>query len=171
MNKINIRYLISYIILYVLLQLPILYKFSLGENTIAFIYLGFILFFPLRVRPVPRLLTAFFTGLLIDIFTNTPGLHAGICVFIMFIREYYFLAVIGEQEEDPNLSVYTLGFRGMVIFLLPLIFIHLLLLFLIDQGSFSGFTSVLVKAFFSTLFTFVCIVFLNFAIARKSDRI
>lgn len=171
MSKINLRYLILYFILYVLLQLPILYKFSIGENTIAFIYIGFILFFPYGIRPVTKLLTGFFTGLLIDIFTNTPGLHAGISVFIFFIRDYYLFAVMGEQDENPNLSVYTLGLRGLIIFILPLTFLHLLLLFLIDHGTFSGFSVVLVKTLSSTALTFVSIVILNFAITRRRERI
>jgi hypothetical protein len=117
------------------------------------------------------MIIGFFVGLLVDIFTNTPGLHAGISVFIMFIREYYFLTVMDEPEDDPNITLYSLGIRGILVYLFPLIFIHLLLLFSIDSGSFSGFGSVIISTFLSSLFSLGCIVILNFAIARKKQRI
>lgn len=171
MTRINIRYVIFYFLVYVILQLPILYKYSLGANMIGFIYLGFLLFLPHGLQPVTKLLIGFFTGLLIDIFTNTPGLHAGISVFTLFIRDIYLQFLLGDLDGNPNLSIYSLKFKGLIGYLLPFVFIHLLILFIIDNGGFSGFFILLWKAILSSIFTFLSIVILNFAIVRKSARV
>jgi len=171
MNKYNYRLLFGYVIVYIFIQIPLLYKLNLNPDTIAFFYIGFLLFLPVGFRPAVKLLIGFFIGLLIDIFTNTPGLHAGISVFILFIRDQVINITLGDLDENPNLSIYTIGFKGIVLYLLPLVFLHIILLFSIEQGTVLSFFAVIKKSILSSLFTFVCIILLNSIVARRPSRI
>jgi hypothetical protein len=171
MNKLNYRLVVGYFILYVAIQIPLLYKFNLGPNTLAFFYTGFLLFLPLGIRPLFRLLIGFGVGLFIDIFTNTPGLHAGISVLILFIRDQYYGFTVGDSDEDPNLSIFHLGLKGVLLYLIPLIFAHLFFIFLIEHGKWEGFGLVLKRTLFSTIFTVLTVIVLNFVVAKKPERL
>ncbi len=170
MSRVNYRFVIYYFLMYVVLQLPLLYKLILFEDAFGFFYIGFLLFLPIGINPFVRMIIGFLTGLLIDIFSNTPGLHASACTLIMFIRDYWFLIVHGDPEDDPNISIYRLGFSGSIYYLLPLVFIHLIWIFTIEHGKWQYFLGVLNTTFWSTLFTFLCIAIFNFAFIQKPAR-
>ncbi|MGZ3880087.1 MAG: rod shape-determining protein MreD, partial [Flavisolibacter sp.] len=60
---------------YVLDKLPPLHRF-----VIPILYYLFILWLPFSLNRLSLLLIGFVTGLLVDYFTQTPGLHAAACV-------------------------------------------------------------------------------------------
>ncbi len=171
MVRINYQQLVLYFLVYVVLQLPLLYKFVLFDSAFGFFYLGFLLLLPFGINPFIRLTSGFFVGLLIDIFSNTPGLHAAAGTILMFIRDYWLLVVKEDLEDDPNLSVFRFGMRGTFLYLFPLIFLHLLFIFGIEHGKFLGFGLVLKRVFLSSLFTFICVVIFNFIMAGRKKRV
>ncbi|MDH5608733.1 MAG: hypothetical protein OEY56_04585 [Cyclobacteriaceae bacterium] len=170
MSRINYRIIIGYFLVFVLAQLPLLYKYVLFESVIGFFYIGFLLFLPFGLRPFLKLSIGFFIGLLIDMFTNTPGMHAAASTLLMFVRDFWLVTSTGEPDDSSEISVYTLGLKGLVAYVLPLVFIHHLVLFSIEHGSMHAFFPIIGESILSAFFTFFTLVVVNFLMASKPRR-
>ena len=102
---------------------------------------------------------AFITGLTIDIFYDSVGIHAAALVFIAYVRPYWINVLTPQGGYDLGANP-TLGQMGLFWFLsyaFPLIFVHHFAIFYIE-GGFSQFFFTLVKVFSSTLFTLLVLV-------------
>lgn len=162
---------ILYFLLYVLLQLPVLHRFVLFDSAFAFFYVGFLLVLPLGQSTLTSLFIAFGTGLLVDVFSNTPGIHASACLIMMVLRKFWLTIVVGTPEEESRVSIFVFGLRSMLVFALPLIFLHHLVVFLVEHGSFSPFGLILKRIVFSTLLTGLIFLASNFLLSPKTRRI
>ncbi|MFY0600354.1 MAG: hypothetical protein JXR03_11845 [Cyclobacteriaceae bacterium] len=158
MIRINYSRQITYLVAFLLVQLPLLYKFIVFDVAFGFFYVGFVLFLPLGVNRNITMIIALLSGLLIDVFSSTPGIHASACIFIALIKDYWYVASIGEYEDDINLSWIQLKIWGSIKFLLPLIFAHHLIIFVVENGGFSDFFTLVKKIIMSSLYTFVTIL-------------
>jgi hypothetical protein len=171
MNRISWKLLIFYFVGYVLLQVPLLHKFILFDVAFSFFYLGFLLFFPLGQNPILRLMAGFLTGLFIDLFSNTPGLHASVCTFIMLFRDTWLRFILEYEEGALDMNIYILKMRGVWLYVLPLIFIHHLMIFWINYGSWMGLFLTFDRILASTIFSFLSILLINLVISKKPSRI
>ena len=171
MNRINWKLLIFYFVGYVILQIPLLHKFILFDVAFSFFYLGFLLFFPLGQNPILRLMAGFLTGLFIDLFSNTPGLHAGVCTFIMLFRDTWLRFILEYEEGALDMNIFILKMRGVWLYVLPFIFIHHLMIFWINYGSWVGLFLTFDRILASTIFSFLSILLINLAISKKPSRV
>lgn len=158
-------------VVYVLFQLPVLHRFVLFDTAFAFFYVSFLLVLPIGLNRVTTLLVGFGTGLLIDIFSNTPGIHASACLVLAVFQKPWLIMVVGTPEEDARVSIFNFGLRSMIIYALPLIFIHHLQVFFIEHGSFSDFSLLLNRSVSSALLTIVLFLSSNFLLSPKTKRI
>ena len=168
MNRISIREQVLNFISLLLIQLPLLYRITLFDRAFGFFYIGFLLLLPFRLSQPYLLVIGFFSGLLVDVFSNTPGIHASSCVFIMFIRNSWLRIVQDDTEKLSNINHITLKKTELCIYLIPLILVHHLIIFIIENGGLYLFGMLLSKIFFSTLFSFVIIFVLNLLMIQKS---
>lgn len=162
---------VIYFLVYVLLQLPVLHRFVLFDSAFAFFYVSFILVLPLGLDRLSILFLAFGTGLLVDVFSNTPGIHASSCLLMAVLQKPWLTMVVGAPEEDARVSIHTFGLRSMVIYAVPLILIHHFQVFLIEHGSFSAFGLLLKRTVLSTLLTGVLFLSSNFLLSSKARRL
>ena len=171
MNRVSWKLLTFYFVGYVILQIPLLYKFVLFNVAFSFFYLGFLVFFPLGQNPILRLIVGFLTGLYIDFFSNTPGLHASVCTFIMLFRDTWLRAILEHQKGVLDINIYILKMRGVWLYVLPLIFIHHLMIFWINYGSWMGLFMTFDQILASTIFSLLSILLINLVISKKPIRI
>jgi hypothetical protein len=107
--------------------------------------------------------------LTVDIFTNTPGVHASACLLIGFLRPVV-LQLISSRETLESVSaprVENMGlnwFAGYVTFLVVL---HHLFLFFIEAFTFESFYITLIRVILSSALSVVLIVLSQFIIFRK----
>ena len=66
---------------YVLNKIPHLHQFIVPD-----LYYLFILWLPFSVSRIGLLIIGFLTGMALDFFTMTPGLHAAACILIAYCR-------------------------------------------------------------------------------------
>jgi len=92
----------------VLLQVLVLNNINLGGYIHPSVYILFILLLPVRMNKNLVLFIAFFTGLSIDYFGNTLGLHAGASVLLAFARpgvlNLFFKPIDFGKSDEPNLK-------------------------------------------------------------------
>ena len=78
-------------------QIFVLNNIALFDFATPYLYLFFIIALPLKIPNWALLSVAFLSGLTIDVFTSTPGMHASACVTVAFIRPF-LLELISPRE-------------------------------------------------------------------------
>lgn len=59
------------------------------------------------------MLWAFFLGLGVDVFSNTPGIHAAALTLLAFLRPYLLrMGVLREDNEEFTPGIFTMGLWG-----------------------------------------------------------
>lgn len=161
---------IRFIVL-VLLQVLIVQNIRLGSYIILFPYILFILLLPFETPKLIVLLCAFLTGLTIDMFYDTAGMHAAACTLIGFSR-YYVLKLLSPREGyEPGQtpSIDSMGSVWFITYALLIIFIHHLFFFYLEIFRFNEFFRTLLRVFLSTIGTF-CFVYVVQFLFYKTDR-
>ena len=82
---------------YVLNKIPHLHRFIT-----PYLYYLFILWLPFSVSRFGLLFIGFVTGLILDYFMMTPGLHAAACVLIAYIRPFIINVLTPRDINEFN---------------------------------------------------------------------
>ena len=139
----------------VLLQVLVLNNMNLGGYIHPTIYVLFILLLPVRMNKNLVMLLAFLTGLTIDYFGNTLGLHAGASVLLAFARpgvlKLFFKPIDFSKNDDANLK--KIGIGGFVRYTFVLVFIHHSALFLFETLDFSRLHFTIIQILLSSVVT------------------
>lgn len=166
-----IRYVISFFIL-LLIQVTVLNNIHLGGYINPFVYVMFILMLPVRI-PGPLLLgLAFILGLIIDMFSNTVGMHAAACVFMAFTRPTVlnFIAPRDGYETESAPSVKEFGFYWYAIYACILVFLHHLMLFFIEVFRISEFFPTMFRVILSTIFTVAMVMLVQYLTDKPKQK-
>ena len=171
MNKIFLQ-IIRFVVL-VLFQVLVINHIRLGGYVHPYIYLIFIMLLPFNTPKWQLLVLGFFLGIIIDVFTGTPGLHAGATTLMAFCRPSIINLISGNQKFD-NIQEPNLGqLDGMWFFryVLCLVFIHHFALFFLESFSFRLIGQVLLRILLSvpvSVFLIMMILFI-FKTERKRE--
>ena len=171
MNKIFLQ-IIRFVVL-VLFQVLVINHIRLGGYVHPYIYLIFIMLLPFNTPKWQLLVLGFFLGIIIDVFTGTPGLHAGATTLMAFCRPSIISLISGNQKFD-NIQEPNLGqLDGMWFFryVLCLVFIHHFALFFLESFSFMLIGQVLLRILLSvpvSVFLIMMILFI-FKTERKRE--
>lgn len=170
MNNQHIPGLIISFVLYLLLQVTVVRNMVLFDVAFCYVYVAFLLLLPFEINPVHLMIIGFISGLLIDIFYDTLGLHAAGCVLIAFLRPYWTKTVRprGGYEVGMKPTIKVMGLIWFLTFSLPLIFLHHSVLFFVEAGGLHLFGFTIVKVISSTILTFLVIVILQYLFYRSS---
>lgn len=104
------------------------------------------------------LLWNFGLGLLMDIFTNTPGLAAGCMTLIGFIQPYLLESLVPRDSvENLKVSAVTLGMGKFTTLCVILVAIYCLLFFALEAFTFFNWQLWLLRAGSSALITLVLV--------------
>lgn len=168
MNNLFAKNIVRFILL-ILLQVFVLNKMNLGGYVNPGAYLLFILLLPATASRSLVLLLGFLTGITMDIFSNTLGLHAAATVLAAFARpgviSLFFSNVEFNADDEPGLAV--VGAGGFFRYALVLVLIHHSALFLLEKFSFVNFTDTLYRIALSTLVTLLVMMILVFLFSRR----
>jgi hypothetical protein len=151
-----------YFLLFAALQIFLFFNMALFGYAFCYIYIGFLLILPIETPKLLLMLIGMSTGLIIDIFYDTLGIHTAACILVAFIRPHIIniLTPRGGYDTGSEVSLSSLGFQWVITYASLLIFAHHILLFFLESWGFHIFFFTLFKAICSTLFTLT--VFLLF---------
>ncbi|HNW98931.1 MAG TPA: rod shape-determining protein MreD [Bacteroidales bacterium] len=152
----------------VLFQVIILNSINLGGYINPYFYVLFILMLPFETPKWLLLISSFFLGFSIDIFSDTPGLHSAACVFMAYMRPYILGVVTSKQEYELGIqpNIRDLGFRWFFSYSLILVSIHHLILFYLEVFSFQEFFQTLLRTFLSIAFTVFLLILSQYILYR-----
>lgn len=143
------------IILLMLLQLLLFNNIQFSGYINPYVYIMIILLLPSAIPSWLLLIISFLTGLIIDLFMGSPGMHASATLLAGFSRPY-ILALIAPRdgyESGKELSMLAYGFRWFVVYASIIVLIHHTALFYLEVFRFSGFFRTLLRVILSSAFT------------------
>ncbi|MFZ4753435.1 MAG: hypothetical protein ACOYLG_08840 [Chitinophagaceae bacterium] len=120
-----------------------------------------LLLLPVNIPHWLLMLFGFITGLVIDMFCNTPGMHAAACVLLCFIRPY-LLALFFQQSikelgsTTPNL--FKMGFNSFILYVSMAILVHHFSYYLLQIWSLKNILIILFKTILSGVLSLLLIV-------------
>lgn len=158
-----IRYWTIYVFQFVFLILfqgLILNNIEINGYINPYIYILLIIGLPYNLPKHIVLTIAFFTGLLVDLFTNTIGVHASASVFIGFLRPYIFKLIEPREgyEDNKRPSVINMGWKWFLSYCAIAVLIHHLFLFYVEAFSFKNFFLTFSRVILSAFFSIICII-------------
>lgn len=153
------KYIFQFIAL-VLLQVVILNGIQLNGYINPYLYIIFIITLPFELAGWVSLIVGFGLGLTIDMFSNTPGVHASATLFMAFMREIILPYIAPREGYEsgtiPNVKYY--GWMWFARYAAILVFTHHLFLFFIEAFSFNYSAHTLLKVIVSSTITFILIL-------------
>lgn len=166
--SIYLRNFIRFFIL-VLIQVLVLNNLHLawgGEGSILppytpFIYPLILLLLPLSTPTWLMMILGFFTGLTIDMFMNTGGIHAAVCVLVSVLRTGILTALLPKRlSEYPNLSpgIKNMGWMPFITYCAIVLLIHHFVFYLIEIWSVKNIFYILMKTLVSFITSLVFVM-------------
>lgn len=152
----------------VLLQVLILNHVHIAGYATPFLYIYLILKFESSVSRNALMLWAFFLGLTIDMFSDTPGMNAAACVLLAFLRPTLLRLFVPRDTVDALVpAIRTLGVSPFLKYLSFSVLLHHATLLTIEFFSLAHFGMLLLRILFSSVLTIACLMALE-SIYRKS---
>lgn len=166
----SIKYIIRFVLL-ILLQVWVLDNISLGGFIIPYAYVLFILLLPFDINKSLMLVLAFATGIVIDFFGNTMGLHAAALVLLAFARpgvlHFYFPRLETQAGDEPGIT--KIGLGGFMKYAFTLILIFQTALTFLEVFTFHHFFALLWQSLLGALATTFVVTLLELLFARRKS--
>ena len=159
--------LIMFVVLLVVQVLVLNHVWLLNVAT-PLLYVYFAITFPRNTEKGEVLGWCFLLGLLIDIFSNTPGLAAGTLTLIGMAQTYLVeLFVPRDSVENLEVSAATLGWGKFSMLSGILTLIYCLLFFILEAFNFFDWQLWILRAVFSTVLTLLLMLAIESVRSRK----
>jgi len=158
-----IRFGIMFILL-LLLQVVLFNNIQFSGYVNPYVYIMFILLLPVEIPSWLLLILSFLTGIIIDLFSGSPGMHSSATVLAGFVRPTILRMVAPrdgyEQRAEPSMLSY--GFRWFIIYASLVVIIHHFALFYLEVFRFADFFRTLLRVLLSSVFTVSFIVIIEY---------
>jgi len=160
MNSLYIANIVRFVLL-VMTQVLILKRIAFSFGDFAFIhfiiYPILLLLLPLNIPRPLMMFIGFVLGISVDVFYDSPGIHASACVFTAYIRPW-ILALLAPYEgystnESP--TIHNMGFPWFLSYASILLGLHLLFYFSVEAFSFVFIFEIVMNTIFSLIASLV----------------
>jgi rod shape-determining protein MreD len=151
-------------ILLILVQVLLFNNIQFSGYVNPYVYIMFILLLPIELPAWLLLILSFITGLVIDFFSGSLGMHTASSVLAGFVRPYV-LQILSprdgyEPESEPSMIIY--GFRWFLIYTLIIVLIHHTALFYLEVFRFTEFFRTLLRVLLSSMFSVTFILLIEY---------
>lgn len=158
-----IRFSILFVII-ILIQVLILNNIRFGGYINPYVYILFILLLPVEIPSWLLLMLSFLTGMLMDFFSGSPGMHSSATVLAGFARPWVLRVTAPrdgyEPNSDPSMSIY--GVRWFLFYSSLIVIIHHTALFYLEVFRFEAFFRTFLRVILSSLFTVTFVILLEY---------
>lgn len=154
----------------IFLQVLILNNVLFSNLFNPYLYIYFILLFPVDFRPSLGLIVGFFLGLSIDIFSQTLGMHAIATTFAAYCRPYVltYMAPRDGYEFSRNPGVRQMGWLWFSTYAGIIIALHHFVLFFVEMFRMSGLWQTLLKSLCSSILTLILVLIIQLIFLRSN---
>ncbi|MCW5912233.1 MAG: Rod shape-determining protein MreD [Cyclobacteriaceae bacterium] len=168
MNRLGIVQLVLFFV-YLLVQVLILRNLVLFNTAFCFLYIAFVLLLPIETNTLILMLAGFLMGFSVDIFYDSMGLHALATVLVAYLRNYWLSTITpqGGYESGSTATLAANGLQWFLVYSLPLVFLHHLVLFFVEASGFTLFWYTMLKIIASLIFTMSVMLLLQFLTPQR----
>lgn len=163
----NIIRLIVFILVQVFLlnKIPHLHRFI-----VPYLYFLFILWLPYTTPRLLLLGIGFITGLSLDYFKMTPGLHAAACVLMAYARPFVITILSPKDTTEfthKEPSPKGMGWSPYLVYAFILTLVHHTYLTLLEWMQFGSFVSFILKILATTAISMLLIIIVELLFPRR----
>ncbi len=157
-------------VLFLLAQVLVFNYLVLFQVAVPYIFLLFLLMLPLQLDQAAVYILAFGMGLMVDMMSDPSaiGLHTFSALFVMIFRRGW-ASVVGATNTRglAEIDLQQQSALFYALYLLPLIFLHQLAYFLLEDFTFQRFFYNLWKAILGTVYTFIISYLITFIFYKR----
>lgn len=147
----------------ILLQVFVLNKVSLHGYVTPYIYLLFVLLLPFTMPRWALMVCSVLFGLCLDMFMNTPGMHALACLAVAYSRPFIINILSpreGFETQRVTPSVISMGWTPFMTYATVMVLIHHVVYFILEVFDFQNVLLLLIRILLSTLLSlFLILIF------------
>ncbi|MGL2993168.1 rod shape-determining protein MreD [Flavobacterium sp. TSSA_36] len=129
-----------------------------------FPYILFIILYPVNGNKATLLVASFLLGLLLDMFSNSGGVHATSCLVLAYFRPWIFKFSFGLSYEYQTVRLNDVLTPERFSFLLIATITHHLVLFTLEAFEFSFIFDVLLRTILSSVFTLLLVIIIIYLV-------
>lgn len=157
------RYGLIFFVL-VLSQVLIFNNIQFSGYINPYIYVMFILLLPVEIPSWLLLFLSFALGVLIDMFSGSPGMHSSATLLAGFARPGVLRVITVREgyESGSGPSMHSYGFRWFLIYTATMVLIHHTALFYLEVFRFADFFRTFLRVLLSSVFSILFILLLEF---------
>jgi rod shape-determining protein MreD len=151
-------------VLLILLQILVLNNIQFSGFVNPYVYIMIILLLPSVTPSWMILIISFITGLIIDLFSGSPGMHASATLLAGFSRPFVLRLISPRDgyESGTDLSMAAYGFRWFFIYTATIVLIHHTALFFLEVFRLADFFRTIFRILMSSLFTIAFILLIEY---------
>lgn len=100
------------------------------------------------------MLLGFLMGLIVDIFSNTMGVHTFACVLVCFVRNSWISLLFSTlNAQQDEVSAIRVGWLDYVKYIVGLVLLHHTVLYMLEAFTFFAFGYTLLRIVLNTVCT------------------
>ncbi|MBT0607316.1 rod shape-determining protein MreD [Aequorivita echinoideorum] len=160
--------IVRFIVL-VFLQALVLNNINFLGYINPYLYLLFILLYPLDGNKTLLIFLSFLLGLSIDIFEDSGGVHAAACAFIAYARPVVLKYSFGVSYEYNTIKIKKADPLERLVYIAAMVFMHHFIMFFLEIFSFNHMLLLLKSTLFSGIFTTIVILCTLILFNRKTQ--
>ncbi len=132
-----------------------------------YIYIIFIFLFPIRENRLVLLLVSFMLGMLIDMFSDSGGVHAAAAICLAYARPVLLKTSFGMLYEHQSIKFSNTDLGSLITYVTFGTLIHHFILFSLEIFNMSSILLILKKTLFSSIFTVILSILIIILFSRK----
>ncbi|HBL80528.1 hypothetical protein [Aequorivita vladivostokensis] len=152
----------------VFLQVLLLNNVNLAGYINPYLYILFIILYPLDGNKGLLIFLSFLLGLSIDIFEDSGGVHAAACAFIAYIRPVVLKYSFGVSYEYNSVKIRKADPMERLTYIASLVLMHHFVMFSLEIFSFKHILLLLKSTLFAGIFTIIVVVCTMILFNKKS---
>ena len=152
------------IVLLILFQVLVLNNIQFSGFVNPYVYIMIILILPSVTPAWLVLIISFLTGLIIDLFSGSPGMHASATLLAGFSRPLVLRLISPRDgyESGSDLSMAAYGFRWFLIYAAFIVVVHHTALFFLEVFRLTDFFRTIFRILLSSIFTLGFILLIEY---------
>jgi len=158
---------IAQFIILVLVQVLLLNHINFLGYVNPYLYIIFIFLFPIRSNKSLIIILSFLLGLIIDIFSDSGGIHAAACVTIAYTRPFVLKFSFGMIYEHQSIKFNQTELSNRLLYFSILALIHNFVLSCLEIFNISKIILILQKTLFSSIFTILLCFLISILFSKK----
>ncbi len=168
MNRVVGTNTVRFIVL-VLVQVLVLNHINFLGYINPYIYILFIILYPVKNNRTLFIFLSFLLGLSVDIFSDSGGVHAAASVTLAFIRPGFLKSVFGALYENQSIKFTNIDLAPKLSYFALMTVVHHFIMYSLEIFSISKIILITQKTLFSSIFTIILCILVTIIFTRKSS--